>query len=141
MLTSRTLMVQRDLDALGPAADRMREWLDGVLDEDGAACVELSFVEALTNSIRYSPADSPRPIGVYLEISDAEVVVEIEDGSPPMPGLFDGAGAGRLDVGLDDLENLPEGGRGLSLIVISMDQVAFRVIEGEVRLRMTRRRA
>lgn len=140
MFMTRTLSIERDLGQLGPAADQMRAWLDDVLDEYGVASVELSFVEALTNSILYGPADSPNPIGVFLEVSDTQVAVEIEDGSPPMPALFEGAGAQQLDFDLDDLENLDEGGRGLSLIVISMDEVNFRKVEDQIRLRMVRYR-
>ena len=137
---SLTFDIRRDFQELGPAADRVREALVGLLDDDGIADVELAFVEALTNSIRYGPADSLRPISIFLDITEAQVVLEIEDGSPLMPDLFDGASEQHLELKLDDPENLPEGGRGLSLIVMSMDQVSFRLMGDQVRLRMVRHR-
>ncbi len=134
------MLVARDLAELGKAADQLRQWLEPDIDEDGLACVELAFVEALTNSILYGPPDSGQPIGVFVDILDAQIVVEIEDGSPPMPTLFDNAGAHRLEFDIQDIENLPEGGRGLSLIAISMDEVTFRVTDDRVRLRMVKNR-
>jgi anti-sigma regulatory factor (Ser/Thr protein kinase) len=140
VVVNKTLMVKRDLKELGRAADQIRTWLVDVLDEDGLACVELAFVEALTNSIRYGPTENPSLIGVFVEVSDTQVAVEIDDGSPPMPTLFDDAGAHKLDFDINDLENLPEGGRGLSLIVLSMDEVTFRPVDNQMRLRMVRHR-
>lgn len=134
------MMIGRDLGELGRAADQLRAWLTDVLDDDAAASVELALVEALTNSIQHGPSDSEKPIGVFLEISDADVVVEIADGSPPMPKLFKGAGQQKLDLAQLDQESLAEGGRGLSLIVLSMDEVGFVQADGDVRLRMVRHR-
>lgn len=97
MLMNRTLSIQRDLGQLGPAADQLRAWLDDVLDDYGIASVELSFVEAITNSILHGPTDCPNPIGVFLEISDTQVALEIEDGSLPFPSLFERAGLQQLE--------------------------------------------
>lgn len=133
---TESLMVGRDFEELGRAADQMRTWLADVLDDDRAAKVELAFVEALSNSIRHAPSDRVKPIGIFLDVSDAEVAIEIADDSPPMPTLFHGAGEQKLDLATLDRENLAEGGRGLSLIVLSMDQVSFVLSAGQVRLRM-----
>jgi anti-sigma regulatory factor (Ser/Thr protein kinase) len=140
MLGTRSLTVKRDLNEIGPAADTLRTWLHGTLDEDGAAGVELSMVESLTNSILYGPEGNLEPIDVFLEITDTEVSLEIEDGLPPVPELFANAGARKLDFDPDDLQNIPVSGRGLSLIVVSMDRVEYRTVDGQVRLRMVRRR-
>ena len=134
------MVVGRDLAELGQAADQLRQWLEVEIDEDDLSCIELAFVEALTNSILYGPPDMGTPIAVFVEIFDTQIVVEIEDGSPPMPTLFDNAGAHRLEFDIKDIENLPEGGRGLSLIAISMDEVTFRLTDDRVCLRMVRYR-
>jgi anti-sigma regulatory factor (Ser/Thr protein kinase) len=134
------LMIGRDLSELGRAADQLRAWLTGVLDDDSAASVELALVEALTNSIRHGPADSAQPIGIFLDVTDEDVVLEIADGSPPMPTLFDGAGQQKLELDGYDIDDLAEGGRGLSLIVLSMDEVSFVRSGDQVRLRMVRHR-
>lgn len=135
-----SMMIGRDLGELGRAADQLRVWLVGVLDDDAVASVELAAVEALTNSIQHGPSDSKKPIGVFLAVSDANVVLEIADCSPPMPTLFDGAGQQKLELEKLDLESLPESGRGLSLIVVSMDEVSFVQAEDKVRLRMVKHR-
>lgn len=132
--------VERNLDAIGPAADALRASLQDVLDEEGVACVELALVEALTNSIHFGPDSSAGPILVFLDVTATDVAVEIDDGSPPMPELFDGAGAENLDFDPSDRQNIPESGRGLSLIVLSMDEVGFRAVGDRSRLRMVRRR-
>ncbi len=134
------MLVRRDLAELGQAADQVCQWLEAEVDEDSLSCIELAFVEALTNSILHGPLDTGTSIAVFVEILDTQIVVEIEDGSPPMPTLFDNAGAHRLEFDIKDIENLSESGRGLSLIAISMDEVTFRVIEDRVRLRMVRYR-
>lgn len=135
-----SMMIGRDLAELGRAADQLRIWVDGALDEDAAASVELALVEALTNSIRHGPTDSEKPIGIFVKISDVDVAVEIADDSPPMPKLFDGAGQQKLELDKLDLDSLAEGGRGLSLIVVSMDEVSFVQTADQVRLRMVRYR-
>jgi anti-sigma regulatory factor (Ser/Thr protein kinase) len=130
------MMIARDVGELGRAADQVRAWLSGVVEDDSAAAIELALVEALTNSIRHGPTGSAEPIGIFLESNDADVVIEIADGSPPMPTLFAGAGQQKLDRDAVDFENLAEGGRGLSLIVLSMDDVSFVQVGDQVRLRM-----
>lgn len=135
-----SLMIERDLDELGPAADQLRVWLAGVMDDDDASGVELALVEALSNSIRHGPSESADPICLSLDVLDGQVAIEIADGSPAMPTLFDGAGERKLELSLDDIDRLPEGGRGLSLIVLSMDEVGFVHKDGQSRLCMVRYR-
>jgi serine/threonine-protein kinase RsbW len=134
------MTVGRDVSELGRAADQMRAWLYGILNDDAAAGVELALVEALTNSIRHGPPDSAQPIGIFLEVTDSDVVVEVADGSPPMPKLFDGAGQQKLELDALDIQDVSESGRGLSLIVLSVDEVSFVHAGDQVRLRMVRRR-
>ena len=140
MVGRRFRSVKRDLEAIGPAADAIRRRLQDVLDEEGVACVELALVESLTNSILFGAGATRTPIRVFLEVSDTDVVVEIEDGAPPMPELFEGAGQHKLDFDPTDRQTIPEHGRGLSLIVISMDEVTFRMVGAHARLRLVRHR-
>lgn len=140
MAVSRFWALERDLEAVGPAADSIRQNLLDVLDEEGLACVELAVVEALTNAIVFGSAKTGHPIEVYLEIDDRDVVVEIGDEAQPDPKLFDGAGPDRLDFDPSDRQNIPESGRGLSLIVVSMHEVGFRKVGDKTRLRLVRHR-
>lgn len=136
MTRQANMMITRDFGELGPAADQMRAWLSDEVDDDSAAAIELALVEALTNSIKHGPSDSTQLIGIFLEITDRDVIVEIADGSPPMPTLFDGAGQQKLELDTVDIADLAESGRGLSLIVLSMDEVSFVQAGDQVRLRM-----
>lgn len=134
------MTIARDLDELGRAGDRLRNWLADVLDDEAAADVELALVEALSNSIRHCQQGHADPIIIVLVVTDADVVLEIADGSPAMPSLFEDAGQDKLDAVLPDLDALAEGGRGLSLIVLSMDEVGFVEREGQTFLQMIRHR-
>lgn len=140
MAGGRFRTVERNLDAIGPFADDLRNHLQKILDEEGVACVELAVVEALTNAILFNPATLADPISVYLQVTETDVTVEIDDGAAPVPGLFDGAGAEMLDFDPTDRQNIPESGRGLSLIVVSMDEVRYRNVGDRTRLSMKRRR-
>ena len=116
----RHLTLGRNFDEVGAAADQVRVWVSDWLDDEGVAAVELALVEALTNAIRHGTSDSAKLIRVFIEMSNEQVGVEIEDSSPPMPSLFADAGADKIDFDPNDIENIPEGGRGLSLIVMGL---------------------
>jgi anti-sigma regulatory factor (Ser/Thr protein kinase) len=140
MAEMRFQAVNRDLEAIGPVADALRRTLRGLLDEEGLACVELAVVESLTNAILFGSSASGNPIELFLEIGDSDVVVEIGDENQPDPWLFEGAGLGQLDFDPADRQNIPESGRGLSLIVVSMHEVGFRKVGDQMRLRLVRHR-
>lgn len=140
MAESRFWALDRDLEAVGPAADAIRQNLRDVLDEEGLACVELAVVEALTNAILFGAPATGCPIGLFLEIDDRDVVVEIGDETQPDLKLFEGAGLAQLDFDPADRQNIPESGRGLSLIVVSMHEVGFRKVGDQTRLRLVRHR-
>ncbi|MDZ4085884.1 MAG: ATP-binding protein [Tabrizicola sp.] len=140
MAETRFRAVNRDLEAIGPAADALRDTLSGCLDEDGLACVELAVVEALTNAVVFGSSATGKPIDLFVEITERDVVVEIGDETQPDPGLFEGAGPERLDFDPSDRQGIPESGRGLSLMVVSMDEVGFRTVGDQVRLRLVRHR-
>ncbi|MES2814416.1 MAG: ATP-binding protein [Pseudomonadota bacterium] len=140
MAETRFRAVSRDLEAIGPAADALRHTLFDVLDEEGLACVELAVVEALTNAVRFGTSTTGKPIDLYLEIDDQDVVIEIGDETQPDPGLFHGSGPDRLDFDPSDRQSIAESGRGLSLMVVSMDEVSLRRVGDHLRLRMVRHR-
>ncbi len=140
MAETRFRAVCRDLEAIGPAADALRHALRDVLDEEGLACVELAFVEALTNAVLFGSSATGKPIDLYLKIDDRDVVIEIGDDTQPDPGLFHGAVPERLDFDPSDRQSIAESGRGLSLMVVSMDEISFRTVGDQQRLRMVRHR-
>lgn len=138
MLHSFTM--PRDLSAISPLAQSVTALMTTGFDQDTRDAVDLALVEALSNAVKHGTEDSAKLVGVELTLSDTEVVLEIIDSSPPMPlFLLEDIDPDALEVG-DDLENVPESGRGLALIVMMMDEVTFHHIGNQTRLRLMRRR-
>lgn len=139
---SRSL--DRDLDAVPPVARAMHAYAERVLDPEDAAAVELSLVEALTNAIRHGGLHG-RATGQIVVRGHAEgpaLVVEVFDSVPIVPdGLLEQAGAHRFEIVPDDLSSVAENGRGLSIIVLCMDEVTLRTARDKYILRMVKYRA
>ena len=141
MRRSENLTIRRDLAEVGPAAIQVHEWAEAVLDQDAVEDVELALVEALTNAIRHGKAAPQDRIGIHVELAEDELVIELLDSSPPMPRcLLDEAGAESFIFDETDINSIAESGRGLSLMVVLMDEVGYRLVDGHTRLRMVRRR-
>lgn len=138
---SHRLSIARELPAIGPVADLVHRLAAGVLDEDGVAAVELALVEALTNAILHGTLESAARIEIAITLGADAMVIEIIDSSPPMPlFLLQDAGEHKMAFDPDDLYSIPESGRGLSLIVMSMDEVTYRHVGDKTHLRMRRNR-
>ncbi|WP_168217399.1 ATP-binding protein [Paracoccus liaowanqingii] len=136
-LSVEPIWIERDLGEVSRASEAVKNRLEGELTQEQAEAVDLALTEALTNTIRHGTVQSAIQIGIYVQTGPGFVAVEIADSSPPMPQyLLDEAGADKLEVDPDNLASLSEGGRGLSLIVMLMDEVAYVRVDGEVRLRM-----
>lgn len=137
-------ILDRDLDAVPPVAEAMHAFAVLVLGaEDAAAAVELSLVEALTNAIKHGGLHG-RATGQILVKGHAEgsaLVIEVFDSVPVVPqDLLDKAGAHRFDVDFNDIATLAENGRGLSIIVLCMDEVTLRTARNKYILRMVKYR-
>lgn len=131
------IWIERDLVEVSRASEAVTSWLEEVLSQEQAEAVDLALTEALTNTIRHGTAQSATQIGIYVQTGPDFVAVEIADSSPPMPQyLLDEAGADKLEIDPENLDSLSEGGRGLSLIAMLMDEVAYVRVNGNVRLRM-----
>lgn len=131
--------MKRDLGDLGRVAVGINDIAVAALEEDGAAAVDLAVVEALTNAILHGQAESGALIDIEVADTADALVIEIFDTAPPMPlFLLEQAGAQKLDIDVSDLDSIPESGRGLSLIVLSMDHVSFHNEGPRTRMRMVR---
>ena len=83
--------------------------------------LELAFVEACTNSAVHGSSERSAPaIRVSLEIAPAEIEIVVEDSGQP----FDPFKQER-PIDFDDIESLPCGGFGLSLIRRICDKVDY----------------
>jgi len=123
-----SLTLDRDLKAVSSVALAVEAYAAAVLGKDGAAAVELALVEALTNAIKHgsSRGRATGQITVNARVNGRALVTEVVDTVPVVPeGLLEKAGPHRLDVNIYDIASLEEGGRGLSIIVLSMDEVTL----------------
>lgn len=129
----------RELAAIPPVARQVCALALPYLDEIGLSDIELALVEALTNAVRHGWAHSraTSEITIKAAIAEDRLTIEILDQSHGFPPhLLDEAGARKLEFDPDDLETLHENGRGLSLIVLSMDEVTLQSSNDEFVLRM-----
>jgi serine/threonine-protein kinase RsbW len=127
------------LEPVGPVAEAVRALAEPVLGQEGAGDVELALVEAATNVIRHGYGPQGGPIRVEAEAGALEVVLRVYDWGRAIPGeALAGAGLSRFDFDPEDLDALPTGGMGLSLITAVMDDVGYRSDQGQNVLSMRR---
>lgn len=131
----------RDLSAISPLAQSVTALMTTGYDQDTRDAVDLALVEALSNAVKHGTKDSAKQVGVEVTLSDHDIVIEIIDSSPPMPlFLLEDIDPDALVIDGSDIQNVPETGRGLALIVMMMDEVTFHHIGDQTRLRLMRRR-
>ncbi len=131
----------RDFAAISPLAQSVTALMVPDFDQDARDAVDLALVEALSNAVQHGTRDSARRIGLEVTLSDTAITLDIIDSSPPMPlFLVEDFDPDALSVDPDNIAELPESGRGLALIVMMMDEVAFHHGEDSIRLRLTRKR-
>ena len=107
-----------------------REWanqvaLDHGLSEDDCFQVKLAMSEAVTNAIIHGSGHETDVVRIVACMAEEELVFEVTD-------------PGRLDTG-DPVERLDEGGRGLELVSMIMDEVQLVRREGGGSLRFSKR--
>jgi serine/threonine-protein kinase RsbW len=133
-------IIEGGLGAVAPVAEAVRALARPVLGEDGAGDLELALVEAVTNVIRHGYGPEGGPVKVEASAEPGEgVTLRIRDWGRPIPGeALSGAGFHRFDFDPEDLDAIPAGGLGLSLIAAVMDDVAYRSDEGQNMLTLRR---
>ncbi|UIJ70431.1 ATP-binding protein [Aurantimonas sp. HBX-1] len=135
------LVIDSDLDTVAMVARAVRAICDDGLGAADLDAVELALVEAMTNVIKHGYAgrkDGRLEVGIAL-YSD-RVVIEIKDNAPPIPpSHVQRAPEAVFAFDPADIENLPEGGMGLALIRMNMDEVQYIPHGDRNLLRMTKR--
>jgi serine/threonine-protein kinase RsbW len=141
MTAERTWILDRSsLEAIGPVSEDVRALAGRTLGEEGAGDVELALVEAVTNVVRHGYGPQGGPIRIEASQVPEGLVVRIFDWGRPIPGeALAGAGLSRFDFDPDDLDAIPSGGMGLSLITAVMDDVSYRSDDGQNILTLLRR--
>lgn len=132
--------MKRALADVSPAAQAVTALMQGWEDEAREA-VDLTLVEALTNIVRHGNGTETRPIGLEVTLTETQVSIDVVDVTPPvLPDLLARAGASAFDFDPDDVQSIPESGRGLALILLLMDEVSLHEEHDLSRLRLKRRR-
>lgn len=138
---SAVFQMPRDLGAIAAVAVSTRRLASDHLGADAAAEVELALVEALTNAVKHGEfhdRDHPN-ITITVEKLDDRLVVKVADSTPLIPeDQMQDLGEHRLEFDPDNLDTLLENGRGLSLIVLSMDDVSLHSSDDEFTMSMTK---
>jgi serine/threonine-protein kinase RsbW len=134
-----TWIIDTGLEAVGPVAEAVRALALPVLGEEGAGDLELALTEAVTNVIRHGYGPEGGPVRVEAEVQGRQMRICIFDWGRQVPGeALAGAGLHRFDFDPEDIEGLPAGGMGLSLITVLMDEVSYRTDLGQNRLTLLR---
>ena len=141
MVSSISLSIDSDLDKVSLLARAVRSLCEDLLSPEEQDAVELSLVEAINNVIKHGYHGKPgKDVQVAVALQPDRVVVEIIDHAPPMPAQVLEKGSGDpFAFDETDLADIPEGGMGLALIRMNMDEVEYHSSETENRLRMVKR--
>ncbi len=134
-------VVPATLDEVRAVAQALRAFMADFLPEECCDAIELGVVEALTNVVVHGYAAREREsMELLFEQSLSSAVVRVTDSGTPIP---DEALKGRkgqvFEFDPTDVENLPVGGMGLSLINELFDVVLYETTDGVNRLLMTKR--
>ncbi|RDI62030.1 serine/threonine-protein kinase RsbW [Microvirga subterranea] len=141
MASSISLSIDSDLDKVAHIARAVRGVCSGLLSTDDADAVEISVVEAINNVIKHGYQGQPgQDVEVHVVLHKDQVVIDVIDHASPMrTELLDQASEERFAFDETNLDEVPEGGMGLALIQMNMDEVEYTSEGGENRLRMIKR--
>ena len=140
MSSALSLQIDSDLGSVELLARAVRALCSDKLNEETLNDVELSVVEAINNVIKHGyKGERGSPVDVKVSIRSDRVVLDIFDRALPMlAGLFEASNAAGFDFDPEKLADLPEGGMGLALIKMTMDEVEYSSEGGVNRLTLTK---
>lgn len=133
-----SLKIDSDLASVELVAKAVRALCSESLAEEALNDVEIGLVEALNNVIKHGYAGKKgSAVEVSVSLKPDRVIIDIVDQAPPMPtGSLAGEAPRAPDF--ETLNDLPEGGMGLSLIQMTMDEVHYASEKGSNRLTLTK---
>ncbi len=101
--------------------------------------VELCVVEAVNNSILHAYGNKRgKPVEISFVLHSDRLILEIcDEGTPMGQEKLDRRDVFSFDP--DDIETIPEGGRGLAIIREVMDSVAYRTKDGKNYFTLTKK--
>ena len=140
MSAALSLQIDSDLENVELVAKAVRALCSDKLDETMLNDVELSVVEAINNVIKHGyHGKRGSSVEIKVSLKTDRVVIEILDQAPPRPENVAAARPGSsFDFDPTLIKDLPEGGMGLALIQMTMDEVSYSSEAGVNRLRLTK---
>ncbi len=141
MVSSISLSIDSDLDKVSLLARAVRGLCEDFLSSDELDAVELSLVEAINNVIKHGyHGEKGKDVQVAVGLQTEQIVIDVIDHAPPMaPDVLNQPSDDLFTFDESDLAQIPEGGMGLALIRMNMDEVEYLSNESENRLRMVKR--
>lgn len=140
MSAALSLQIDSDLESVELVAKAVRALCSDKLDEAMLNDVELSLVEAVNNVIKHGYGGKRgSSVEIKVGLRTDRVVIDILDHASPMPESVAAAKQGatfEFDPG--HVESLPEGGMGLALIQMTMDEVSYSSEGGVNQLTLTK---
>jgi serine/threonine-protein kinase RsbW len=139
MSAAISLQIDSDLASVELVAKAVRALCSDKLDEGMLADVEISVVEAINNVIKHGyRGEKGQSVEVRINIRADRIVLDIYDKASPMPDRLIASEATRLDFDPSNLDALPEGGIGMELMKMTMDEVTYSSASGVNRLTLTK---
>lgn len=111
------------------------------LSDMDAYLVEVSVVEAVTNSIQHAYGNEPAYfVEIVFSLDTGGITIEVcDNGTPLDPQMLERKKIALLEVNTDDINSIPEGGRGLAIINEVMDRVEYKSDQKKNRMVMRKR--
>lgn len=139
MSSALSLQIDSTLENVELVAKAVRALCSDKLDETMLNDVELSVVEAVNNVIKHGyRGQQGSLVEIKVGLKPDRVLIDILDQAPPLPGGVGAKPGSPFDFDPDQIENLPEGGMGMALIHMTMDEVSYSSEDGINRLTLTK---
>ncbi|MEN9543196.1 MAG: hypothetical protein RLZZ598_29 [Pseudomonadota bacterium] len=119
--------IDATLDEVSRVCAAMSTALRASVDDEWIAAWDLGVTEALTNVVRHGYLGAPGQfIDVRCEYDGPFLQVRLSDQGRRIPAsLWEAATGDVFDFDPDDLQSVPEGGMGLSLIRACFDESSY----------------
>ena len=115
--------------------------LSASFSEKDAHAIELCVTEAVVNSIKHAYGDEQgHEVVVTVAVESDRVTIDVCDtGNPMDPGILEEKKKTALVFDPENIDAIPESGRGLAIIQGFMDGVSYRMEEDQKCLRMVKK--
>ncbi|WP_136806801.1 ATP-binding protein [Desulfosediminicola flagellatus] len=136
-MVSITLTIESDLEnvsLVGISINALAQHFG--MSESCADDVEICVVEGINNVIEHAYIHDPgKTVAIIVESNSTNLYIKIKDSGISMGKLTEP----EIDVDLENINTLPEGGFGLYIIHNLMDSVQYGSVDGTNTLSMTKR--